>query len=114
LFEARALPPDSHRKLYFMGMVTCLLNPKVMVFYVSLLPQFIDPVRGSIFGQSIILGATQVLMAFSTHLCIILSAGAVARYLGRRPQWLSIHRYVMASVLSAIAIKLAFEHRRRV
>ncbi len=113
LFEARSLPPDSHKKLYFVGLVTCLLNPKVMVFYLSLLPQFIDPARGSIFGQSLILGGTQILMAFSAHLCVTLSAAAIARYLARRPEWLSMQRYVMASVLSAIAVKLAFEHRRR-
>lgn len=47
LFEAGSLPPDSHKRLYFMGLVTCLLNPKVMVFYVSLLPQFTAPGRGS-------------------------------------------------------------------
>ena len=113
LFEARSLPPDSHKRLYFMGLVTCLLNPKVMVFYVSLLPQFIEPGRGSVFAQSFLLGGTQVLMAFASHLCLTLSAGTIARYLARRPKWLSIQRYVMASVLSAIAIKLAFEHRRR-
>jgi hypothetical protein len=52
--------------------------------------------------------------AISAHLCVTLSAGAIARYLARRPEWLSIQRYVMASVLSAIAVTLAFEHRRRV
>jgi threonine/homoserine/homoserine lactone efflux protein len=113
LFEAKSLRPDSYKRLYFLGLVTCLLNPKVMVFYVSLLPQFIELGRGSVFGQSLVLGGTQVLMAFSTHLCITLSAGTVAGYLARRPKWLSIQRYIMGSVLSAIALKLAFEHRRR-
>jgi threonine/homoserine/homoserine lactone efflux protein len=113
LFETQALPADSRKKLYLTGFITCLLNPKVMVFYVSLLPLFVDPARGPVFGQSLLLGGTQVLMAFSTHLCLVLGAGPIARWLARRPSWLALQRYVMASVLSAIAVKLAIEHRRR-
>lgn len=113
MFEARSLPLASHKRLYFTGLMTCLLNPKVMVFYVSLLPQFIEPGRGSVFRQSLLLGGTQVLMAFFTHLCITLSAGVIARHLTRQPKWVSVQRYVMASVLSGIALKLAFEHRPR-
>lgn len=112
LFEARSLPPDSQTRLFMTGLVTCLLNPKVMVFYVGLLPQFIEAGRGSIFEQSLILGVTQILTAFSVHLCVTLSAGGIARYLARRPKWLSIQRYVMAAALSGIAVKLVFEHRR--
>jgi threonine/homoserine/homoserine lactone efflux protein len=43
-FQVRNLPVDSHRRLFSMGLLTSLLNPKVAALYLSLLPQFIDPV----------------------------------------------------------------------
>ena len=42
-FQVRELPASSPRTLFTMGLVTNLLNPKIAVLYVSLLPQFIQP-----------------------------------------------------------------------
>src|ERR1700760_870944 len=59
-FQVRDLPVDSPRKLFTMGFVTNLLNPKIAVLYLSLLPQFIDPRHGSVLEQSLVLGFVQI------------------------------------------------------
>jgi threonine/homoserine/homoserine lactone efflux protein len=42
-FQVRDLPADSPRRRFMIGLVTNLLNPKIAVLYLSLLPQFIEP-----------------------------------------------------------------------
>ena len=59
-FRVRRLPADSPRKLFVMGFATNLLNPKIAMLYLSLLPQFIDPAAGGVLTQSLVLGFTQI------------------------------------------------------
>jgi threonine/homoserine/homoserine lactone efflux protein len=111
-FEPQQLPADSPRKLFLMGFLTNLLNPKVAFFYMSLFPQFIDPERGSILVQSLVLGATQMSVSFTVNLVIALSAARIASWFARNPLWLAAQRYVMGGVLAALALRLAFEEKR--
>ena len=106
------LPPDSSRKLFLMGLMTGLLNPKVAMFYLSLFPQFVDPDRGSVFIQSLILGVTQNLIAFTFNLMYVLSAAGMAAWFSRNRLWRAVQRRVMGVVLAALAIRLALEERR--
>jgi len=92
--------------------VTNLLNPKIAVLYVSLLPQFIDPAHGSVALQSLTLGLVQITIAISVNTLITLSAGSIAALLGRRPSWLKAQRYLMGTVLGALALKLATDQGR--
>jgi threonine/homoserine/homoserine lactone efflux protein len=110
-FEPQPLPPDPPRKLFVMGFLTNLLNPKVAMFYIALFPQFIDPERGSVLAQSLVLGAVQMSVSFSVNLLIALSAAGIASWFARNPLWLDAQRYVMGGVLGALAVRLAFEER---
>lgn len=112
MFEPRALPADSPRRLFMMGFLTNLLNPKVAIFYVSFFPQFINPERGSVFLQSMVLGLTQTTVSFTINLVIALSAAGIATWFARNPVWLAAQRYVMGFVLAALAIRLLLEPRR--
>lgn len=102
---------DGPRKLFTMGFVTNLLNPKIAVLYLSLLPQFIDPARGHLLLQSITLGFMQIGISFSINLAIVCAAGFIARWFSKRPTWLGVQRWLMASVLVALAAKLALDRR---
>lgn len=110
-FEARELPYDSPRRLFLMGFLTNLLNPKIAVFYLSIFPQFVSPEHGSVFSQSIVLGGTQIIISFTVNLAIALSAAELAVWFGRHPRWLAVQRYFMGFVLAALAVRLAGEQR---
>lgn len=111
-FQVKNLPKDSPRKLFLMGFLTNLLNPKIAVMYLSLLPQFIDPASGSVLAQSLVLGATQIIISMSVNAMIAISAGSIAVFLVRRRSFAIVQRWVMGTVLAALAVKMATEARR--
>jgi threonine/homoserine/homoserine lactone efflux protein len=111
-FEVRALPPDSPRKLFAMGFVTNLLNPKIAILYLSLLPQFIDPRHGSVLAQSLVLGCVQIAFSVTVNATVAITAGSIATFLARRPAWLAMQRWLMGTVLAGLAIRIAAEGRR--
>ncbi|WP_241049981.1 LysE family translocator [Achromobacter xylosoxidans] len=111
-FQVRELPASSPRTLFTMGLVTNLLNPKIAVLYVSLLPQFIQPDHGSVFTQSIALGLTQVAISLSVNAVIAIMAGSIAGFLAGRPLWIAIQRWLMGTVLAGLALRMALDSRR--
>lgn len=111
-FQVRELLVDGPRKLFAMGFITNLLNPKIAMLYLALLPQFIDPAQGSVLAQSLILGSIQTVISISVNGLIALTAGSIASFLGTRPSWLLVQRYLMGTVLAGLAVKIAFEAKR--
>ena len=111
-FQVNKLQVDGPRKLFAMGFVTNLLNPKIAMLYLALLPQFIDPAVGSVLTQSLALGAIQIVISVSVNAGIALAAGSIARFLGTRPSWLLLQRWLMGTVLAGLAVKMAFEAKR--
>ncbi|ODT29773.1 MAG: lysine transporter LysE [Hyphomicrobium sp. SCN 65-11] len=111
-FEVRDLPKDGPRKLFMMGFFTNLLNPKIAVMYLSLLPQFIDPAQGSVLSQSLVLGFTQIAISVTVNSVIAIAAGSIAAFLIQRPTWLVVQRWLMGTILAGLAVRMATEARR--
>ncbi|QNE18502.1 LysE family translocator [Kribbella qitaiheensis] len=106
-FTPHDLTPDRPRKLFGMGLLTCLLNPKIAILYISLLPQFVDPTRGHIGTQSLLLGLTQLAVGVLMNAIFVITAGSVATLFTRHPKWSKIHRYITGTALAVFAVKLA-------
>lgn len=111
-FQVRTLPPDSTRKLFTMGLLTNLLNPKAAILYLTLLPQFIRPEQGHVLIQSLTLGFTQITISMLVNGTIIFTAGAIATFLAQRPTWQKLQRWVMGTVLAGLAVRMAMEGKR--
>ncbi|MFF0343649.1 LysE family translocator [Kribbella sp. NPDC004875] len=112
VFATQELEPDRPRKLFGMGLLTCLLNPKIAILYISLLPQFLDPSRGHLGLQSLVLGLGQLTVGVVMNAAFVITAGSVAVFLARRPTWMRIHRYLTGTALAAFAIRLATDRAR--
>nr|WP_298727358.1 LysE family translocator [uncultured Steroidobacter sp.] len=111
-FQVRDLPADSPRRLFGMGLFTSLLNPKIAILYVSLLPQFIQPEQGGVWAQSLVLGLTQIIISVSVNALIVFMAGSVALFFAARPSWQLVQRWLMGTVLAGLAVRMAVESRR--
>lgn len=111
-FQVKKLAADSARKLFLMGFLTNLLNPKIAVMYLSLLPQFVDPDKGSILAQSLALGSVQIAVSISVNMIIVILAGSIASFLASRPTWVVIQRWLMGTVLAGLAVRMAMSARR--
>ena len=98
-------------QMYRQGLVTSLLNPKLAVFQLALFPQFIDPARGSVLAQGLVLALTQfVIVVAGDSVCVFAATGA-RRWFARRPGWSRWSKRALAGVFAALAARLAIQSR---
>ncbi len=112
LFEAQDLPHDGYAKLFRMGLLTNLLNPKQLVFFTSIFSQFLHSERGSVLQQGVQLAATHISLSIVVNGLIVAGAAGIAVFFQRSPLWLRAQRYVMATVLAGLAVRLVITERK--
>jgi threonine/homoserine/homoserine lactone efflux protein len=109
VFEPKELPRDSNGKLFRMGLVTNLLNPKAAIMYLALIPQFVDIHAGHVVAQGFALGGVQIAVSMPVNACFIALAGSISTFLAARPTWLKVQRWLTGTLLGAVGLRLALD-----
>jgi threonine/homoserine/homoserine lactone efflux protein len=109
---ARAAAPLSLAAIYRQGVVTDLLNPKVALFFIAFLPQFVDSAAGSPALQILFFGLLFHVTGVPVNLMVALAGGRLATLLARRPSWARVQNWISGTVLVGLGLRLALSEQR--
>ena len=98
--------------IFRQGLISNLLNPKVALFYLALFPQFLDPAKGSVGVQIMVLATLFVAIDFVVHGVVIWLAGGVRSLSADRWGFARWSKYFLGLVFGGLAAKLVFDGHR--
>jgi len=104
-------PRSSHR-LFADGVLVSVLNPKIALFFLAFLPQFVDPGRGPVAQQILLLGLLYVALALVTDSSYALLAGSLRHRLPDRALQGPLPRYISGSVYLGLGVTTALTGRK--
>ena len=99
--------PKPLRRLFAEGVIVQALNPKIALFFLAFLPQFLDPSRGPVALQTLALGAILVGMGMCTDSAYGLVAGSLGGMLRESRAFASAQRWVAGSVFIGLGVSAA-------
>jgi threonine/homoserine/homoserine lactone efflux protein len=105
--EDETVKQESLSRIYWQGFAVNILNPKTALFFFAFLPQFIDPSKGNVVGQNLLLGAIFVGMAIITDSMYALLASSLAGKLSGNKRFKKGQRYFAGLVYIGLGITTA-------
>jgi threonine/homoserine/homoserine lactone efflux protein len=99
--------PKSCSRLFAQGFLVNLLNPKTALFFYAFLPQFVDPARVVVIGQTLVFGVLFVLLASCTDSLYALLGSTVGKFLTRNVRFRQGRRYVTGGVYIVLGVTAA-------
>ncbi len=110
---ADAVPPRlSLSRVYWQGVLTEILNPKIALFFLSFLPQFVDPARGSVAGQTLFFGLLFHVTGVPINMLVAVAGSAIAAWFSLNPLFERIRNWLSGTVLIGLGVRLALSERR--
>jgi threonine/homoserine/homoserine lactone efflux protein len=103
--------PRSLYRLFTDGVVVSVLNPKIAVFFLAFLPQFVEPSQGSVPQQVLFLGLLYVTLALVTDSGYAFLAARLRRWLGGRVIQGPLPRYASGVVYIGLGVSTALADR---
>ena len=97
--------------LFWQGVLSNVLNPKIAIFFLAFLPQFVDQGSAQVSLQMVFLGLTFACFGLCFLLCVGYSSGTIGRWLTQRPQYGRFFQRLAASILVGLGIRLALTER---
>lgn len=108
---AAPTPVAGHRGVYLRSVLTGLFNPKVALFFLAFLPQFVHPERGMVWLQFLALGAILAVIGISNSLMLAFAIGRLGRRLSTSARWVLFRQRATAAVFVGLGLRLAFQQR---
>jgi threonine/homoserine/homoserine lactone efflux protein len=102
-FTQPQLEPTALRRIFIQGVLVNMLNPKVAIFFLAFLPQFVDTDAPHATMQTLVLGMTLVTIGLVTDTLYALAGGSVGDALRRRPTFARATRLASGSIYLALA-----------
>lgn len=109
--EDTAFVSKSYRTILWHGFVSDVLNPKVVIFFVSLLPQFLTPTSISPTTQLLVLGVSLNIIALAINLLLVFFAEQVIERLGARKTLSAVLHKILGGIFIGLGIRLVFQQR---
>ena len=97
--------------LFWQGVLSNILNPKIAIFFLAFLPQFVDKGSGHLAIQMFFLGLTFAGMGLCFLLVVGYSSGAIGGWLTRRPNFAHFLQRLAGGILIGLGIRLALSER---
>lgn len=104
-------PSLSFQRVFWQGVLSNVLNPKVAIFFLAFLPQFVDKGSGNVPFQMVMLGLTFACFGLCFLLAIGYSSGKIGSLLTRRPQYAQFLQRLASGILIGLGIRLALTER---